>query len=193
MMREVKLYGHLGKRFGRTFKLNVESPGEAIRALAWQIKGFKDYLIEHSEPGYRVFVGERNIAQEEVCALSSDLPIKIVPHVAGAGRGFFQVILGAALIVSSFYTAGMTGWGYAALTTAARTIGASMLLNGVSQMLTRSPAMQVNNGPNNQPSYSFNGPVNTTAQGGCVPVLYGKLMVGSTVVSASFSTGDIAP
>lgn len=44
--------------------------------------------------------------------------------------------------------------------------------------------------PQNQASYVFNGPVNTTAQGGPVPVLYGELEIGSAVASAGIYAED---
>ncbi len=47
--------------------------------------------------------------------------------------------------------------------------------------------------PDNQPSYVFNGPVNTTAQGQPVPIGYGRLIVGGAVISAGISIDDISP
>ena len=64
-------------------------------------------------------------------------------------------------------------------------LGISMALGGIVQMLSpqqsgSSAADAVENGA----SYNFNGPVNTTAQGNPVPVLYGRMVVGSAVISA---------
>ena len=42
----------------------------------------------------------------------------------------------------------------------------------------------------NTPSYLFNGAVNTTAQGHPVPIGYGRLIVGSAVISASIVTTE---
>ena len=39
-------------------------------------------------------------------------------------------------------------------------------------------------------SYFFNGPENTTREGGPVPVGYGELLVGSQVISASYEIGS---
>ncbi|PNQ53699.1 phage tail protein, partial [Vibrio agarivorans] len=38
-LRTIRLYGILGSRFGRTFRLAVSTPAEAVRALAVQIPG----------------------------------------------------------------------------------------------------------------------------------------------------------
>ena len=40
-------------------------------------------------------------------------------------------------------------------------------------------------------SYTFSGPVNTTAQGQPVPVGYGRLIVGGAVISAGITTEEI--
>lgn len=179
-MREVRLYGHLGRRFGRVFRFDVQSPAEAIRALRANLEGFEAYLFEHSAPGYHVFVGRRNIGKEDLSVESEDAAIRIVPVVAGAGHGVFQTILGAVLVVVGVFFE--QPW--------LVNIGASMVVGGIAQMLIRPP------GPatpaNNQPSYCFNGPVNTTAQGNPVPICYGAMIVGSQVVSAGLSVEQIA-
>ena len=46
--------------------------------------------------------------------------------------------------------------------------------------------------PENRPSYAFDGPVNTAAQGNPVPVCYGRLIVGSQVVSAGMMAEEYA-
>ena len=40
-MKTIRLYGELGKRFGREFKLDVQSPAEAVRALRVIVPGFQ--------------------------------------------------------------------------------------------------------------------------------------------------------
>jgi predicted phage tail protein len=40
-------------------------------------------------------------------------------------------------------------------------------------------------------SFLFNGAVNTVEQGGPVPLVYGRAMVGSTVISSELLTADI--
>ena len=44
--------------------------------------------------------------------------------------------------------------------------------------------------PHNRASYSFNGPVNTSAQGNPVGLLYGQAIVGSAVISAGIYAQD---
>ena len=64
-------------------------------------------------------------------------------------------------------------------------MGAAMALSGVAQLLTpQQRLLSVKDGPDNGASYNFNGPVNTTAQGNPVPVIYGEMIVGSATISA---------
>ena len=70
------------------------------------------------------------------------------------------------------------------------TIGASMILGGVIELL--SPVAKTNSGDGesatNKPSYNFNGAINTQAQGHPVPLAYGRVMCGSAVISAGMVT-----
>jgi predicted phage tail protein len=200
-MQTVLLYGFLGKQFGRVHRYNVASPAEAVRALCATLKGFRQALADGGT--YRVLVGGRNALSEERLAdpISHRDTLRIVPVVAGAGRGIGQVLLGAALIYFSGGVAGAFGATSATATTAATAgafgvtagtftaLGASLILGGVSQMLIKPPSAQSQEAVENRPSFAFNGAVNTEAQGNPVPVLYGgPLLVGSQVVSAGLST-----
>jgi predicted phage tail protein len=72
-------------------------------------------------------------------------------------------------------------------------VGTAMILGGVSQMIAPTPkAAEPYEPPENKPSYSFNGAVNTTAQGHPVPVGYGRLIVGSAVISAGIDVDEVA-
>jgi predicted phage tail protein len=68
-----------------------------------------------------------------------------------------------------------------------------MVAGGVVQMLSPQPKMGKGSADSadNQASYIFNGPVNVTAQGAAVPILYGGPMeIGSTVISAGIEAVD---
>ncbi|GAB3101025.1 tail assembly protein [Cupriavidus yeoncheonensis] len=198
MLREVRLYGHLARRFGRHHRFAVGSPAEAIRALMANFPDFENHLIEHSQPGYRVLVGKRD---QDMQGLTQEVwgaaPIRIVPVVAGAGRGGLQILIGAALIAATFYTgggtlSGMTGLMHESIAASmAVAMGTGLVAGGVAQMLTKPPAITSTERPENRPSYAFNGAVNTTQQGNSVPVCYGELIVGSQVVYAGITTDEI--
>lgn len=70
-------------------------------------------------------------------------------------------------------------------------MGASLALGGVVQMLSpQMGGLRMRQGPENKPSYAFGGPVNTTAQGNPVGVLYGMREIGGAIISAGIYTED---
>lgn len=182
MLREIRLYGELGRKFGRVHHLAVKSAQEAVRALIANCKGFDAHLRTYSEPGYHVWVGKRNIGETELAdPAGSDDVIRIAPALAGAKKGgLLQTIIGAVLVVVGIVT-GQT-W--------LVQIGAALALGGVAQMLTPTPKNDTTQAENKQ-SYVFSGATNVSAQGATVPVLYGELVVGSAVISAGLSTQPI--
>lgn len=182
-MREVRLYGHLGKKFGSLFKLNVASPAEAFRALRANFPDFEAYMHQHAKQGFRVRVGKSDINGEQLEMESANQTISITPVVAGAGRGTMQMILGAVIIAAAFVATGGTIAGVLASTVAkmAVQVGVAMVLGGIAQALT-SPPSTATKSADNKASYTFNGPVNTVQQGNPVPICYGQMLVGSQVV-----------
>jgi predicted phage tail protein len=187
-MKTVRLYGHLGKKFGRKFKLDVKDTAEAIRALCTVVNGFADYMIEDKE-GYRVFIGKNNLDENELAHRHAG-DIKIVPVVSGSGS-FGKIILGAALIYLTWGT-GATLFGSMALNSFVASVGFSLVLGGVAQMLFKPPSVKApKERPANMPSYAFDGAVNTVAQGNAVPLCYGTLLVGSQVISTGLSVESI--
>lgn len=181
-MREIRLYGHLAKKFGKVHYFDVKSPAEAVAALRANFPEFEQHIVKHNKPGYHVFVGKRSMNSKELTSWSGNNVIKFVPAVAGAKAGVLQTIIGVTLIAVGFFTE--QPW--------LMKVGFAMSLGGVAQMLSLSPSAEPKEKAENQPSYTFNGPVNTTAQGNPVPILYGELIVGSQVISAGLSVDQIA-
>ena len=190
MLKTVKLYGHLGRRFGKVHRLDVADACDAVRALSALHPGFKQALVEH-RGGYRVILDNAPMHDRLELQLPSR-EIKFVPVVAGAGHGLGEVILGAALIVASFYapelaaSMGMSAGAGTALGGMALSMGMTMVMTGIAQALSKPPQTTYSN------SFNFGAPVNTTAQGSPVPVLYGRAIVGSFIASASLQAYDIA-
>lgn len=194
-MITVLLYGELGKLFGRRHRFDIASPAEAVRALTANFPEFGAYLRARPLGQFRVFAGKTPVGERDLRApVSEREAIKIVPVVAGAG-GMGQIVLGAALMIGAPYLAALAPaamWG--AATSAITSIGMSLVLGGVSQMLFKPPTQQgPSERPDNKPSYLFNGAVNTVAQGNAVPVMLGgPMIVGSQVISTGLSVEQIA-
>lgn len=197
-VRTVRLYGVLGARFGRVHQFVCSNTAQAVSALCQMIPGFQQFLYESKDKGlgYACFIGKENISEDMLHAPAGDEDIRIAPIILGSGRGgLFSIILGAALIVGAPYLAGAV-WGTSAtlavgIATWAPMLGWAMVLGGVSQLLTRQPqGITGVESPDNGASYNFNGPVNVTAQGNPVPVLYGEMIVGSVTVSGDMYSED---
>lgn len=191
-MKTIRLFGELAKRFGSTHEFDVKTPAEAVRALCVNFAGFEKTLSADGAV-YRVLVDKAEISEAELgYPLSRD--IQIIPVIHGAGGSpAGKIIIGATLIVASVFVAGATFGGAAGLSTFMMSVGISLTMSGVGQMLTPVPkAPEPNERPENKPSYYFNGPVNSTMQGHPVPVGYGRLIVGGSVISAGIAAEEIA-
>jgi len=192
-LRTIRLYGALGSRFGRVhrFALDSNTPAEAVRALCSQLRGFEAFLMQAKDRGlgFSVFAGKRNLREEELTHPAGDEDIRIAPMILGSKNGgIFSIILGAVLIVAgAVLTAYGQGWIGGPLINA----GIAMVVGGVVQLLAPHPKGSASkDSAANTPSYAFNGPVNTEAQGHPVPLLYGRLKVGSAVISAGIDVKD---
>ena len=190
-MRTILLYGFLGKRFGRVHHYDVQNPAEAVRAMGVTIEGFTQAVIDGGS--YRVLIaGKQALTVQETRNPSSfKETIRIVPVIAGAsGGGVFQAILGIALVVVGFVVAAA---GFPAQGAFIAKAGIMLFIGGVSQMLfAPKPAGDPADKMENKPSYSFNGAINTVAQGNPVSILYGgPLIIGSQVISAGLSVEQI--
>lgn len=194
-MKTIILLGELGKRYGRRHLLDVKSPAEAVRALCANFKDFAAFVSASSERnvGYRVLNMRDDVAEDELHNPASKR-ITIAPVVAGAGGSIGKILVGAALIASAFLVPGLGAtvlFGTTTLATVAFSVGVSLALGGVAQMLAPQPKAPEPS-ETTPPSYVFDGAVNTTAQGQPVPVGYGRMIVGSAVISAGVSVEDIA-
>jgi len=191
-MRTIKLYGVLRSRFGREFRLDVHSVGDAISALCNLLPGFERFMRTADERGltFAVFCGRRNIAEGDLGLRGSDdSEIRIAPIVQGSKNGgVFQTILGVVMIAVGYFTFGTTSvYGMALIAG-----GAGIAMGGVSQMLVQTPGASTaaNNEDGNNPSYGFGGAVTTVAQGNPWPVLYGEREIGGAVDSGGVYTED---
>jgi len=187
-MKVVKVYGALRKRLGQCrFEFDVATPAQAIKALCVNFPGLDKWLIDSEQDGvgYRVAVSKEKITEQDMTPLimpfSEREVFSITPVIAGAGRGVGQVLLGAVLIGASF----IPGVG-AFAASAMQTVGASLTLNGIATLISPQPQLGLERGKEaaRLESFIFNNVVNTAKQGLPVPIAYGRVFVGSAVLSS---------
>ncbi len=190
MLKTIKLYGILAKKFGKEFHLAVDNTREAMRALCVQVPGFEHFMLHAHEQGleFAVFQDKQNISETELDMSTSAKVIKVVPRVMGAGgNGVLQTILGAVMVVVGVVAMAYgQAWG-------ANLVGAGigMMVGGVAMMLMPKIENQDQNQDGNKANKGFGGAVTTIAQGNPVPVLYGQREVGGFIASAGHYPEDL--
>jgi predicted phage tail protein len=187
-MRTIRLYGRLAEFIGQdTFRAAVETTAEAVRFL---IANFPALEAHMSEQRYHVTAGGFEIGEESLHhPVGTGEEITITPVVAGAGA-VGRIILGAVLVVASFFIPGAALFGVA-LAPIAFGIGVSLILGGVAQLLTPTPSLDPSNKDPKNVSYSFSGIQNVSREGVPVPVGYGETIVGSITIAAGLDVSQL--
>jgi predicted phage tail protein len=143
---------------------------------------------------YRVSSGKHILTEHELhYPVGSTEVISITPVIAGRGA-VGRIIVGALLIIGSFFIPGLALFGIA-LAPIALGIGASLVLGGVAELLSPVPRADLNPGGEKDPkvdSYSFSGIQNSSRSGLPIPVIYGEVVVGSITISAGSTVEEIA-
>lgn len=173
-------------------ELAITSPREALKAISVNFPGFERFMLESGKMGltFAIFRDGKNIGADDLKTKSGTKTIKIMPVPIGSKRaGVFQTVLGVAIIaisaVGEYFAPGnpFSSFGFK--------VGAAMALGGVVQMMApQQSGLRMRQDPDNKPSYAFGGPVNTTAQGNPVGVLYGQREIGGAIISAGIYTED---
>ena len=213
MLRKVRLYGQLAEFVGRKeIEADLSSAAEAVRML---IANFPELDRHMADQNYKVLVGDGALTLEDLHYPVGQQEIKIVPVIAGAGGDTGRILFGAALIGLSFVSfgsgafmggsgAGLTGttasgataglyaagaYGSAAL----GAIGASLVLGGLANIISPVPGLPQGPDTEQDPrkSFSFSGIQNTSRGGTPVPIVYGKTLTGSVVISAGIDTEQV--
>ena len=196
MLRKIRVYGQLAKFLKqRVFEADVASAAEAVRFLVANFPKLESHM---SDQYYKVKVDKVALSKDELHYPVGQEDIKIVPVIAGAGGGGSKILIGAALIGLSFISLGAgtlfagiaAGAAAGAGSTFLATVGLSLVLGGVADLI--SPVPQIPQGPDTEQdprkTFSFSGIQQTSRQGVPVPIVYGETIVGSVVVSAKIDT-----
>ena len=210
-MKVIKVYGELRKRLGQCrFEFDVATPAQAVKALCVNFPGLDKWLVdsEQSGIGYRVKIGKEEVTPEGAGVLampwSEREVFSITPVVAGAG-GVGRIIAGALLITAAVFVpaigptaATIFGTTFGAVSLGVGAIGAGLVLGGVADIISpmSPPGLEASKEAAKLANMSFSGIVNTARQGLPVPIAYGRVFVGSSVISSGFDvdhTPNTAP
>lgn len=193
MLRKIRLYGSLAKFIGhRVLEADVATAAEAVRFLVANWPELEKHMADQH---YRVTVGKEDITHEELHDPAGRQEIRFTPVVVGAGGAAAKIIAGVALIAFSFFVLpglllpGVLAGAFSStaamgVITAGIGLGASLVIGGISQLLTPTPKLNKQKNSDPRESYSFSGVQNVSRQGVCIPCVFGECLVGSVVVSA---------
>lgn len=194
MLSTIRVYGRISRFLKRrVFRAEVSSAGEAVRFL---LANFPDLEPELAQGHYRITVGDYDLGEDELGHPSGQQEIRIIPVVTGAGAAG-RIIAGVALIGLAFAAGGgLFGAAIAKNLGAiafAKTVGATLVLGGVSQLLTPVPRLPQGQDTQDDPrkSYSFSGIQNVSRSGVPVPIVYGRTLVGSVTISAGIDSVQV--
>ena len=207
MLRKIKLHGELADFLGQDeFEAVVKTTAEAVKFLITNFPKLEAYM---SNRYYQVIVGDNELDKDQIHDPVGKSEIHFVPVISGAGgSNFQQILLGGALIGASFLfpgaglfgttsafgatkAVGFTAAGIGtAVGSAISAIGAGLVLNGVSQILFPLPDFDE---PEDDPriSFNFSGVQNTSRAGTAHPIVYGEMVCGSVIISASVDTNQV--
>lgn len=196
MLRRIKLYGRLAKFVGkRVLQADVASAAEAVRFLLANWPELEQHMADQH---YRVTVGTYDLSSDELHDPAGQQEISITPVIAGAGT-VGRIILGVALIALSFVSFGSSAAFAGIASAGAKTaigssllfsVGAFLTLGGLAQLMAPVPKVQQSD-QDPRKTYNFSGIQQTSRQGTPVPVIYGKTLVGSIVISAGVDTVQV--
>jgi predicted phage tail protein len=217
-MKDICLYGHLAECFGPLHRYEVSSIQEAMWALDVNHDG--RFFKEIRKDGlYQIVCGpdlDGDLLDENQLTMqfNGNTAFHFYPIIEGSeisGKGIAMAVIGVALIATGIGvglagmgtaiggfagvmgtavpgTFGLMTWGGVTL------LGATLALSGISQLLSPSVSTDYDSreAAKDRKSSLFNGPVNTVEQGGCIPVVFGRHWIGTTVVSAALTVIDEA-
>lgn len=234
MQQVVRLLGDLGERYGTEHIYHdLRTPADAIKLLCINMPELQEELIHAHEHGvgYRLLQADVDLGYEDLQLPLGSHDLILTPVITGSGGGgggIGQVLAGVGLVAFAVLTAGV-GAGFlglgagltagtftlgAAASTAIGAVGTSLILGGVSQMLSPQPTVpnvgsftgpqrlssgesistggpeSVVRGSDGRQSYLFTGAANTVGVGATIPVVYGQVIAGSHLLSARVDVAD---
>jgi predicted phage tail protein len=214
-MKVVKVYGALRKKLGQCrFQFEADTPAQALKALCVNFPGLEKWLLDSEQDGvgYRVTIGREKVTEQNAVLIAAPFSerevFSITPVIAGAGQGAGQIFAGIGLIALAI-VAGPAGAGFlglgagifsgataATISTTLGLVGASLVLGGIAQAISPAPVQSSASFERGRDaakfeSFTFSGIVNTAKQGLPVPIAYGRVFVGSAVLSSGLDVDQL--
>lgn len=203
MLTTVLLGGPLGKKYGKRFQFKLHRPVDVIKAMQCNFEDFVDTLQGLAEKGMQFRItqvdgGRQDMTLEDIAMTRESKVIRLSPVVAGASEQTskantqlaISVVLAVAAVVVSQGAAGP--WAATYLTSALAASSISFAIQGALGHYSASQwKKNKRDARENKPSATFSNQENVTEAGGPVPVGYGQMLIGSTVVGVAYEIYEL--
>jgi predicted phage tail protein len=196
-MTIINLHGILAYEFGKAFTMYIEKPKQAIDAIDANKTSFKKRILELSEQGihYTILIDGENVSEAHQLEIKKEITVVDITPVI-CGQGFTALIT---TIAGALGTTGVAGAVGTALVTAGGTATAlASFIGGALNMIALTVIQQAL-APSNKPqrtearisgakeSFLISSKGNLAQQGIPVPVGYGRLRVGTSIIQTTIS------
>jgi predicted phage tail protein len=165
-MKNVFLHGRLGDRFGKKWVLSVASPEEAIRALFANEPAIQHYLANKQKEGVVYGVKKTKTSafiEGDEWGMQTPGSLHIFPVPQGAAGFALNLLIAVATTAASMY---------------------------ISKKMAEAMERDDSTVSSETKSFIFNGGANRYQQGATIPLGYGRMKVGTNVISSCVSNYD---
>jgi predicted phage tail protein len=165
-MKKIYLHGALGKRFGKEWSLDVNSASEAISALFANKPDIAKYINKKYQEGvsYGIKKGSnKNFLQKEDYALNTNKDLHLFPVPEGGSAFAINLVVMAATTAASMY-----------------------IQKKMAEAMKRDDSTLAAQ----TQSFIYSGSENRFQQGSNIPVGYGRMKIGSNVISSCIVNYD---
>jgi predicted phage tail protein len=161
-MTTIRLHGILAQKYGKVFKMDLNKPRDVIRAIDANRDGFRKTVVDLQKQGfaYELIVNKKRLNKEEFLNSKNPQQIDFVPFIVGSGDIIFMIFIALATAAIQY-----------ALMDPGTIDGGESVVGGDSKSLMFSSSQ-----------------INLTAQGSPLPIGYGRLRVGSSVIQSSMKS-----
>lgn len=184
MIRTIHLYGE-ASRLGTSIQLDADNVQMLFAGLTSSFKGFRQLLLKTEK---FALVKKVNDSYESITEGTLFEPFNETEELH-----FIPVLNGqdpsTAYAVAS--AMGATG-AWAVVAAAVIYIGMIYAMSYLAASLAPTPEVDGSESADNQPSFMFNGAVNVTEEGYAVPVVFGRVLTGSVVISVGTEVENIS-
>lgn len=161
-MTRVRLHGILAQKYGKEFYLDLDKPRDVIRAIDASRDGFRKTVVDLQNQGfsYELLVNQKRLIKERFLENKRPTQIDFVPFIVGSSDFGLSILF---MLASTAIQYALTDPG--------------TIDGGQAEVSADSGSLSFNNSQ-----------VNLASQGSPLPIGYGRLKVGSSVIQSSMKS-----